>query len=145
MLSRRLTRHLLRAILVATVLLSTWPLASPALADELVVDNPDGPVQVKGKWSATNTTGGFQGADYLFRVPGDGSSSVFWPFPGGTAGRYEVLARWSAGPNRASNATYEVTHNGGAQPVAVNQQKNGGAWQSLGSFDFQSGKNHGVK
>jgi len=42
MLSRRPTRHLLRAILIATVLLSAWPMASPALADELVVDNPDG-------------------------------------------------------------------------------------------------------
>src|SRR5215510_5127572 len=100
--------RLLRFPLAALLLLFTLPMASPAAAAELIVDNSDGVVQVKGKWSATTTTGGFLGADYLFRVPGDGSSSVFWPFPGGDAGRYEVFARWSAGPNRASNATYEV-------------------------------------
>src|SRR2546430_2558317 len=100
-----------RMSIAAVLLLTALPLAAPVAAAELVVDNPDGTVQVKGKWSATNTTGGFLGADYLFRVPGDGSSSVFWPFPGSDAGKYEVFARWSAGPNRATNATYEVTHN----------------------------------
>lgn len=138
-------RLVLRASIAAVLLLTALPLATPGAAAELVVDNPDGPVQIKGKWSTTNTTGGFQGADYLFRVAGDGASSVFWPFPGGGAGKYEVFARWSAGPNRATNATYEIAHNGGAQPVAVNQTKNGGAWQSLGSFDFQPNKNQGVK
>jgi N-acetylmuramoyl-L-alanine amidase len=127
------------------LLLAALPLATPAWAAELVVDNPDGPVQVKGKWAATNTTGGFQGSDYLFRVPGDGASSVFWPFPGSAAGRYDVFARWSAGPNRASNATYEVVHGGGSQPISVSQQNNGGSWQSLGGFDFQPNKNQGVK
>jgi len=139
------TPLLVRTLLAGCVLLGALPLASASFAAELVVDNPDGAVQVKGKWSATNTTGGFQGSDYLFRVAGDGNSSVFWPFPGGDAGRYEVFARWSSGPNRATNATYEVTHNAGAQPVAVNQKNNGGAWQSLGSFDFQPNKNQGVK
>src|ERR1044071_9726764 len=82
---------------------------APALAAEVIVDNSDGGVQVKGKWSTTSTTGGFQGGDYLFRVPGDGNSTVTWPFPtSAAAGRYEVFARWSAGPNRATNATYQV-------------------------------------
>ena len=31
---------------------------SPAAAAELIVDNSDGTVQVKGKWMATSTTGG---------------------------------------------------------------------------------------
>jgi N-acetylmuramoyl-L-alanine amidase len=138
-------RRLLRGLLAAPLLVAALPYATPAAAAELVVDNPDGVVQVKGKWSATNTTGGFQGSDYLFRVPGDGNSSVFWPFPGGAAGKYDVFARWSGGPNRATNATYQVMHNGGAQPVSKNQKDNGGSWQSLGSFDFQPNKSQGVK
>jgi N-acetylmuramoyl-L-alanine amidase len=120
------------------------PAAGPALADELIVDNSDGPVQVRGKWSATNTTSGFQGADYLFRVPGEGQSGVTWPFPASVAGRYEVFARWSAGPNRATNATYQINSNAGTASVSVNQKANGGSWQSLGSFDFQPAKAHGV-
>jgi N-acetylmuramoyl-L-alanine amidase len=135
-----------RSLLVLTLLLSaSLPLAHSVSAAELVVDNPDGPVQVKGKWSATNTTAGFQGSDYLFRVAGDGASTVFWPFPGGSAGRYEVFARWSGGENRATNAPYEVVHQGGSQPVAKNQKDNGGSWQLLGTFEFQPNKNHGVK
>jgi len=137
-------RRLLRAPIAALLLATALPLATPAAAAELIVDNPDGAVQVKGKWSTTNTTGGFQGNDYLFRVAGDGSSSVFWPFPG-TAGRYEVFARWSAGPNRATNVPYQVVHNGGTQPVTKSQRDNGGSWQSLGSFDFQPNKSQGVR
>jgi hypothetical protein len=65
---------MLSRLLVALLLLvSTLPLAAPTAAAELIVDNPDGVVQVKGKWSTTDTTGGFQGSDYLFRVPGDGN------------------------------------------------------------------------
>ncbi len=135
-----LGRFLFALILLASAL----PFATTAAAAELIVDNPDGPVQIKGKWSTNTTTGGFQGSDYLFRVAGDGSSSVFWPFPG-TAGRYEVFARWSGGQNRATNAPYEVIHNGGNQPVTKNQKDNGGTWQSLGTFDFQPNKSQGVR
>jgi N-acetylmuramoyl-L-alanine amidase len=121
--------------------------AIPASAAELiVVANADSAVQVKGKWATTNTTPGFYGDDYLFRVAGDGKASVTWPFPASAStGRYEVFAQWSSGPNRATNATYQITSNANPQgTVAVNQKNNGGSWQSLGSFDFQPGKNQGV-
>ena len=140
-----LSRRLPSAFIAALFLLTGLPLAAPTSAAELIVDNPDGAVQIKGKWSATTTTGGFLGSDYLFRTAGDGSQTVFWPFPGTNAGKYEVFARWSAGPNRATNATYAISHNSGSQPVPVNQRNNGGTWQSLGSFDFQPNKSQGVK
>src|SRR5262249_45319111 len=133
--------RLIRPPLAALLLIVALPLATPTAAAELIVDNSDGVVQVKGKWSATTTTGGFLGADDLFRVPGDGSSSVFWPFPGKDAGKYEVFARWSSGPNRATNATYDINGN----QVSRSQKDNGGSWQSLGSFDFLPGKNQGVR
>jgi N-acetylmuramoyl-L-alanine amidase len=138
-------RGLLRAPIAALLLVTALPFAQPAAAAELIVDNPDGAVQIKGKWTATNTTSGFQGSDYLFHVAGDGSSTVFWPFPGTQAGRYEIFARWSGGPNRATNAPYEVVHNGGTQPVPKNQKDNGGSWQSLGTFDFEPNKGQGVR
>ena len=131
---------------LGAILISVAAQAIPTVsAAELIVDNSDGGVQVKGKWSSTSTTGGFQGNDYLFRTPGDGNSTVTWPLPAGAAaGKYEVFARWSAGPNRATNATYQITSNAGTSSVAQNQKNNGGAWQSLGSFDFTPGKNQGV-
>jgi N-acetylmuramoyl-L-alanine amidase len=141
-----LPRYLRRAILVLGLLLASLPLATPtpSFAAELIVDNADGAVVIKGKWTATKETGGFIGADYLFRTPGDGTSSVAWPYPFGSAGKYEVFARWTGGPNRATNATYQVNFNAGQAALAVNQKNNGGTWQSLGTFDFQPGKNEGV-
>jgi len=127
------------------MLLATLPVATPSLAAELVVDNSDGSVQVKGQWTTTKSTAGFYGGDYLFRTAGDGSASVTWPFPSsGAAGRYAVFAQWSGGPNRASNATYVVTSAAGAANVAVNQKTNGGSWQSLGTFDFAPSKGQSV-
>src|SRR3979411_1580809 len=142
--SFRLPRHLRRVMLVFGLLLASLPLATPTLAVELIVDNSDGAVLIKGKWTATKETAGFLGADYLFRTPGDGNSSVSWPFPAGSPGRYEVFARWTSGPNRATNATYLINSNAGQANVGVTQKNNGGAWQSLGSFDFQQGKNQGI-
>jgi N-acetylmuramoyl-L-alanine amidase len=133
----------LRALVGLVLLCGGVSLAAPVQAAEAIVDNSDGSVLLKGKWTATNTTGGFVGQDYLYRTAGDGSSSVTWPFPA-SAGHFDVFARWSAGPNRATNATYQVTSNSGSSNVSVNQRINGGTWQLLGSFDFQPNKNQGV-
>ncbi len=54
-------------------------------------------------------------------------------------GAYRIYARWTAHPNRASNATYTVHHTGGATTVTVNQQQSTGEWVLLGSFDFIPG------
>src|ERR1700674_1694958 len=107
------SRSLRRALLAFGLLLAALPMSTPALAAEVIVDNSDGSVLVKGKWTATKETGGFVGADYLFRTPGDGNSTVTWPYPSGSAGRYEVFARWTGGPNRATNATYVVNSHAG--------------------------------
>jgi N-acetylmuramoyl-L-alanine amidase len=126
-------------------LLATLPVATPTFAAEVVVDNSDSSVQVKGKWTQTQSTAGFYGADYLFRTPGDGTATVTYPFPSASpAGKYAVFAQWSAGPNRASNATYQVNSNGGGSSVSVNQKVNGGSWQQLGTFDFQPNRGQGV-
>src|SRR5579864_4160936 len=126
-----------------TMLLAQVPPA--AMAAELIVDNSDSAIQIKGKWTATKETPGFYGQDYLFRTAGDGTSSVTWPFPSGAAaGRYDVFAQWSAGPNRADNTTFQVSSNAGSTSVAVTQKVNGGGWQPLGSFDFQPKGGQGV-
>ncbi len=114
-------------------------------ADEIVLDNGAPSVLVNGPWTATALTPGYTGGDYLFRPAGNGDATVFWPFPSSTsAGKYEVFARWTSGPNRAANALYWVSSEGGSAPITVNQQQNGGTWQPLGRFDFKPGKSQGV-
>jgi N-acetylmuramoyl-L-alanine amidase len=130
----------------AALLVASFSVASPAAAAELIVDNSDTAVQAQGgRWNPTSTASGFHGPDYLFHTAGDGSATVFWPFPAmGTAGRYEVFARWSGGPNRATDATYQITSNAGQASVTMNQKSGGSEWRSLGTFEFQPGKDQGV-
>src|SRR5215203_3707449 len=110
---------LTRLFLAAAMLAASLPLAAPVGAAELIVDNRDGQVQVKGSWGTTATTSGHHGADYLFRVPGDGSSTVTWPFPGDQAGKYEVFARWSGGDNRATDAKFQILSSAPPTTVSV--------------------------
>lgn len=66
-------------------------------------------------------------------------NTATWSLPVATAGAYDVYARWTAHPNRATNASYTVTHAGGTTPVTVNQQQGMGAWNLLGNFTFDAG------
>jgi hypothetical protein len=127
-------RHVLRWLGVLGLLASTT--ARPAYADELVVDDDAASVQVKGVWASSTNGTGFLGAGYHYRVAGDGSNSVRWTLPGSTEGTFEVFARWTSGPNRASNAPYTVTSADGARTVNVDQRTGGGAWYPLGTFRF---------
>ncbi|HEY0582239.1 MAG TPA: hypothetical protein VGE94_08645, partial [Chloroflexota bacterium] len=130
---------------LCSLVLLLAPAARPALADDLVVDDATASVQVKGTWATSTTTPGFVGTGYHYRVAGDGSSTVRWPWPSSSpAGSYEVFARWTSGPNRASNATYLIAHTAGAARVSVDQRSNGGAWQSLGTFAFSAAVDQGV-
>jgi L,D-transpeptidase catalytic domain len=136
----------IRWLLISCLALSAWlPLASATSAEELVVDNSAPGVQVSGAWNPTALTEGFVGADYLARSGSAADGSVFWPIPPGLPpGRYEVSAWWTSGDNRATNAVYWIRSNTGAESVVRNQQVGGGAWQSLGSFEFQPGGGQGV-
>jgi polysaccharide biosynthesis protein PslG len=134
-------RHLLRLVVALGLLCST--LAPAAFADELVVDDSATNVQVKGTWGTSTNGSGFIGNGYRFRVAGAGSSSVRWPFAG-SGGSFEVFARWTSGPNRASNATYVVTSADGSKSVSIDQRSGGGVWQSLGTFRFAASADNGV-
>jgi RHS repeat-associated protein len=53
-----------------------------------------------------------------------------------SAGDYAVYAKWQAADDRATDATYEITHSGGVAEVTVDQRHNGGAWRYLGTWSF---------
>jgi len=139
------TIGLVEAVVAVLLALSTLLAPSAFAADEVVLDNGSPSVQVSGAWTSAALTPGFTGADYLYRPGSGGDATVFWPFPSNSAGgRYDVFARWTSGPNRASNALYWVSSEAGRVSVTRNQQSDGGSWQPLGSFDFKPGKSQGV-
>ena len=70
---------------------------------------------------------------------GDGSSTATFRPNLPTGGRYQVFARWTSHPNRATNAPYTIHHANGQDTVRVNQEQDGGKWILLGEYDFVPG------
>lgn len=96
---------------------------------------PNCSVTSPGTWTAS-TAGSPFGADALVKAAGSGSSSVRWAAKLRAPQTYRVYARWTSAPDRATNATYVITHALGTASVVVNQQTGGGQWQVLGTWNF---------
>src|SRR6476469_5066413 len=115
---RDLQKASARALLALGLLASI--VAQPAFAaDELIVDDAAGAVQIKGAWATSTNGTGFVGDAYRFRVAGTGANTVTWPFPGSSAATFDVFARWTSGPNRASNAPFTIQSADAAKSVTV--------------------------
>jgi hypothetical protein len=116
-----------------------WP-ARPVNASGPVVDNADTTgVTLTGVWTISSYDDGYNGTNYLHDGnTGKGAKSVVFRPVLPAAGRYEVLLRWTAAPNRAPSVPVTIATRAGVTPVAttVNQQANGARWNSLGTFDF---------
>jgi RHS repeat-associated protein len=79
-------------------------------------------------------------ADAVMLVPtGAAPNTATWTLSVPTSGSYQVYARWTQHPNRATDAKYTVTHAFGGTEVVVNQEAGGGNWNLLGTFDFNAG------
>lgn len=118
---------------------------APDVPTEVVVDNNDLGFETVGAWTASTTSAGYYGSNYVFHVAGDGGAVARWHpvIPGDD--RYEVLVSDPALDNRAPDAPYAVHHADGTTVVAVDQTQPGqpdirtGDWVSIGTFRFAAG------
>ncbi|MEU0567169.1 exo-alpha-sialidase [Nonomuraea sp. NPDC005983] len=92
-----------------------------------------------GTWATGTGATGYYGRNYRSHAAGDGSSVARWSPEVPASGVYEVAVRYTADPNRASNAPYTVTYAGGSATVRVNQRANGGIWVPIGRYPFVAG------
>lgn len=106
---------------------------------EVIVDNTDPGFSASSNWFASTSMPGYLGTNYMARATEAVSDRAAWTVDLPTSGNYAVYARWAAGSNRAPSATYSITHSGGSQNVAVNQQINGGQYVYLGTWNFTAG------
>jgi RHS repeat-associated protein len=113
--------------------------ANGAAPTAIVADNGSG--SATGTWPNSTSVSGYVGSNYQVHAAGTGSNVFTWPLNVATAGSYEVYARWTQHPNRATNAKYTVNHDAGPTVVTVNQEAGGGAWQLLGTYSFAAGTN----
>jgi len=107
----------------------------------IIVDNSDAGFSASANWSTGTMATDKYGINYRFRQTQATSDPATWAFNIPTADSYQVYAWWSAGTNRSTSAPYVVYYNGGSQTVTVNQQTNGGVFNSLGTFSLAAGSN----
>jgi RHS repeat-associated protein len=85
-------------------------------------------------------------ADAVKFVPKNAGKAATWAFSVGATGAYKVYAKWPALPGTgATDAPFTVTHAGGTTVVTANQRVNGGKWNLLGSFAFNTGTTYKVE
>ncbi len=116
------------------------PTYTPVEGD-IIMDNSDAAgVSITGAWTASSFDTGYYGSNYIHDGnAGKGTKSVTFVPSLAANGQYAVYLRWTAGSNRASSVPVTITHNGGTTTLYVNQQQNGGQWNSLGTFNLTSG------
>ncbi|MDR1009619.1 MAG: BNR-4 repeat-containing protein, partial [Opitutaceae bacterium] len=108
---------------------------------------PGDGVTTQGSWSGKNTTAGYYGNNYWTdNAAGKGSKSVTYTPRLTASGTYTVQAWW---PNTnaafATNTPIDIIHSGITDTVTVNQQQNGGQWNTLGVYVFTGAGDEYVK
>ncbi len=114
-------------------LAATW-IATP------IVDNSSAGFSVVGTWNTATSSTDKYGTNYRFRDTQTVSEPATWS-ANLLAGNKTVYAWWPEGWNRSLTAPYIIYHSAGSTTVNVNQQTNGGKWNSLGTYNFNAGSN----
>lgn len=109
---------------------------------DVVLDNNEAGFSVVGTaWLTGTSATDKHGVDYRYRSTAALSEPATWATSLSAAGNYVVSAWWAQGANRSTTAPYVVYHSAGSTTVNVNQQINGGKWNSLGTYNLASGSN----
>ena len=101
---------------------------------DIIVDNADASMTYVGTWTSSVNVTGYYGSNYRYANTSASTlrTATFTPQIPAT-GKYNVYANYSAATDRATNAPYTISYNGGSVTNRVNQQINGGQWNLLGS------------
>jgi len=106
---------------------------------DIIIDNSSGSFSASGNWAVGTSATDKYGSDYRWRSTAATSDQAVWTPNIPVSGSWTVYAWWTAGTNRHPNSAYNVTNTGGTTAVYVNQQTNGGKWNSLGAFNLGTG------
>ena len=128
---------------ISVLLLLTLAIfVQPAFAQTIIVDNSYVPCcfSVTGSWTTETSPTGFYGTNYRKATPGNGSKTATFSNSVTVPGVYDVYAWWVNGYQRAFDAPYTINNNGvNLDTVRVNQIKNGGKWNLLGTYPLEAG------
>jgi len=103
---------------------------------EIIIDNLDSGFTSTGSWMASAYPDPY-GANSVYSDVNEGSTATWTPSIS-QAGNYEVYTWWTAGDGRINDAKYTINYAGGSDLVVVDQKTNGGQWNYLGTYNFNS-------
>lgn len=106
------------------------------------VDNHHAGFNASSNWGVATWASDKYGPDYAHRDTEAVSDAASWTAQHLTEGTYEVQVWYSAASNRATSAPYIVGHSNGTSTENVNQTTNGGQWNTIGTYDLDSGANN---
>jgi hypothetical protein len=111
---------------------ATPPPPAPDDEDELIIDNADPETTKVGTWLTSSASGGFEGSSLYSQT----TSSTF-AFNADVSGQQDVYLWWAQYSSRSTNVPVKI-YNGSTliDTVYVDQTKNGGKWNLLGSYNF---------
>lgn len=115
-----------------------WPLYVDRHA---VVDNGDSArIARAGAWRRTADILGFNASDYEEAEPAGAPASFAWTLEAPESGEYRVLACWTEGDFRATDASFTIS-TGGRQlaNATVSQRERGGQWVELATVRLDVG------
>ncbi|HEX6038353.1 N-acetylmuramoyl-L-alanine amidase [Longimicrobium sp.] len=94
-------------------------------------------------WQVSSGTAGYYGSNYAFAsTTALSDGATFWFYLPAAATK-TIDAWWTAGTNRSATAPFIAYNASGAEVgrVSVNQQVNGGAFRTIGTWSFSAGWN----
>jgi len=120
----------------------TQALVVGAIPTEIIIDidNRDAETSQTETWKVSGATDPC-GADSVYSRDG---ATFTWHFTPSQSGIYEVSMWWTEWPSRSTSVPVDIEHSGGTTTVYINQQQNGGQWNSLDDYLFESGSSYNV-
>ena len=111
-----------------------------AASAEVVIDTGGSGTSYTGSWAASGASGSY-GTNSLWSRDG---ATYTWSFTPAVSGTYDVSMWWTTWSSRSTAIPVDIRHAGGTTRVVINQQQNGGNWNSLGLYPLASGIHYTV-
>ena len=107
---------------------------------EVEIDNGGSGTYYTGTWSVSGGSDPYGDNSFWSR---DGATYT-WIFVPTVSSFYEVFMWWTEWPSRSTSVPVDIEHSDGMSTVYINQQENGGQWNRLGQYFFESGSTYRV-
>ena len=106
----------------------------------VTVDNGGSDTSYTGTWGISSASGSYETDSYWAR---DGATYT-WHFNPSVSGYYEVSMWWTEWSSRSASIPVAIQHAGETATVYINQQIDGGRWNTLGEYFFEAGATYNV-